>query len=176
MFQPLFELLPTKGHKHYDSKNMKPYRTKIDEVTTAILETGPYAKKYFKLLEDIDVYDSNIRERCNKYHVDPDSRMLLPKFQKELYRRLGNAIIKKVIDERDKAYEDLQHIRNENFRRKQELNQMRYLLSKSIELAKQVDEEAYEVFLEYRWKMKKAELNRLIEEGLISKEELEAEM
>ena len=53
---------------------------------------------------------------------------------------------------------------------------MSYLLSKSIELAKQVDEEAYEVFLEYRWKMKEAELNRLIEEGLISKEELEAEM
>ncbi len=44
---------------------------------------------------------------------------------------------------------------------------MSYLLSKSIELTKQVDEEAYEVFLEYRWKMKKAELKRLIEEGLI---------
>ena len=176
VFQPLFELLPTKGHKYYDSKNMKPYRAKIDEVTTTILETGPYAERYFKLLADIDECDSNFRERCNKYHIDPDGRILLPKFQQELYRRLGNAIIKKVIDERDKAYEDLQHIRNENFRRKQELNQMNYLLSKSIELAKQVDEEAYEVFLEYRWKMKEAELNRLIEEGLISKEELEVEM
>ena len=59
-------------------------------------------------------------------------------------------VIKKGIDERDKAYEDLRHIRNESFRRKQELNQMGYLLSKSIELAKQVDEEAYEVFLEYK--------------------------
>lgn len=47
------------------------------------------------------------------------------------------------------------------------------MLSKSIELAKQVDEE---VFLEYRWKIKEAEWNRLIEEGLISKEELESEM
>ena len=37
-------------------------------------------------------------------------------------------------------------------------------------------EEAYDVFLEYRWKMKEAELNRLIEKGLISKEELETEM
>lgn len=49
-----------------------------------------------------------------------------------------------------KTYEALHHIRNENFRRKQELNQMSYLLSKLIELAQQVDEEAYEVFLEYR--------------------------
>lgn len=47
------------------------------------------------------------------------------------------------------------------------------MLSKSIELAKQVGEE---VFLEYRWKIKEAEWNRLIEEGLISKEELESEM
>ncbi len=37
---------------------------------------------------------------------------------------------------------------------------MSYLLSKSIELVQQVDEEAYEVFLEYRWKMKEAELNK----------------
>lgn len=176
VFQPLFELLPTKGHKYYDSKNMKPYRSKIDEVTTTILESGPYSKMYFKLLDDIDIYDSNIRNRCNMYHVDPNDRILLPRFQEELYRRIGNAIIKKVIDERDKAYEDLQHIRNENFRRKQELNQTSYLLSKAFEISKQADEEAYEVFLEYRWKMKEAELNRLVEEGLISKEELEAEM
>lgn len=75
--------------------------------------------------------------KTNMYHVDPNDRILLPRFQEELYRRIGNAIIKKVIDERDKAYE---------------------------------------VFLEYRWKMKEAELNSLVEEGLISKEELEAEM
>ena len=49
-------------------------------------------------------------------------------------------------------------------------------LSKAFEISKQADEEAYEVFLEYRWKMKEAELNSLVEEGLISKEELEAEM
>ena len=48
---------------------------------------------------------------------------------------------------------------------------MGYLLSKSIELAKQVDEEAYEVFLEYKQKLKETEFNRLIEEGFISKEE-----
>lgn len=35
------------------------------------------------------------------YHVDPNDSILMPKFQKELYRRIGNAIIKKVIDERD---------------------------------------------------------------------------
>ncbi len=44
--------------------------------------------------------------------------IIYTKFQKELYRRLGNAIVKRVIDERDKADKDLQHIRNENFRRK----------------------------------------------------------
>ena len=60
-------------------------------------------------------------------------------FQKELNRRIGNAIIKKVIDERDKTYENLQNIRNANFRRKQELNQTNYLLSKAIEISKQAD-------------------------------------
>lgn len=96
---------------------MEPYSSKIDEVTTTILETGPYAERYFKLLEDIDIYDSNVRERCNKYHIDPDSRILFPNLQKELYRILGNAIIRKIIDKRDKEYKDLQHIRNENIRR-----------------------------------------------------------
>ena len=40
---------------------------------------------------------------------------------------------------------------------------MSYLLSKLFELAKRVNEKLYEVFLEYRLKIKKTELNRLIE-------------
>lgn len=65
------------------------------------------------------------------YQVDPNDRILMPKFQKELYRRIGNTIIKKVIDVRDKAYENLQNIKNVNFRRKQELNQTLSLKSKN---------------------------------------------
>ena len=108
------------------------------------------------------------------YQVDPYDRILIPKFQKELYRKIDNTIKKKVIDVRDKAYENLQNIKNVNFRRKQKLNQTSYLLSKAIEISKQADEEAYVIFLEYTWKMKETKINRLIEEGLISKEDLEA--
>ncbi len=51
------------------------------------------------------------------------------------------------------------------------------MMSKSFELKDELeDEEVYEVFLEYGLKIKETKLNRLIEEGLISKEELEAEM
>ena len=89
---------------------------------------------------------------------------------------MGNVIIKEIISKRNKEYEELKHIKNEKYRRRAELKKTAYLLSRACEIADRTYDEAYEVFLEFQIKMRNAEIERLIEEGLIDREELENEM
>ena len=75
-----------------------------------------------------------------------------------------------------KEYKELQHIKNEKYRRRAELKKTAYLLTKAFEIADEVYNEAYEVFLEFQIKMRNAEIERLIEQGILDREELENEM
>ena len=89
---------------------------------------------------------------------------------------MGNVIIKEIISKRNKEYEELKNIKNEKYRRRAELKKTAYLLTKAFEIADEVYNEAYEVFLEFQIKMRNAEIERLIEQGLIDRYELENEM
>ena len=88
----------------------------------------------------------------------------------------NNPFIKEIIIKRNKEYEELKNIRNDKYRRRAELKKTAYLLTKSFEIADEVYNEAYEVFLEFQIKMRNAEIERLIEEGILDREELENEM
>ena len=89
---------------------------------------------------------------------------------------MGNVLIKEIVNQREKEYKELQHIKNEKYRRRAELKKTGYLLTKSFEIADEVYNEAYEVFLEFQIKMRNAEIERLIEQGIIDRDELENEM
>ena len=68
------------------------------------------------------------------------------------------------------------NIKNDKYQRRAELKKTAYLLTKAFEIADEVYNEAYEVFLEFQIKMRNAEIERLIEQGLIDRDELENEM
>ncbi len=168
LFKSLIDKLPKEGRKGYNSANMKPYIKDIDAVTTYILEHGKYSTSYFNLLSEISECDERTYKRCGIYNTSIEDKLIMPKFQKDLYSRLGNVIIEKVIEERDIAYKAFQHIKNENFRRKQEIKSLGNLLIRTAQIAEQVDKEALETYLEYEYKMKEIECKRL-------KDEMEAE-
>ena len=89
---------------------------------------------------------------------------------------MGNVLIKEIINQRKKEYIELQNIKNDKYRRRAELKKTGYLISQACVIADKVYDEAYEVFLEFQIKMRNAEIERLIEEGILYRDELENEM
>ena len=176
LLKGLFEEIPKEGRTGYDSLNMKPLKERIDNITTLILEKSVYAEDYKVILDSIKEQDEKLKKKCRKYNLDENEYLYEPKFKKDLYRRMGNVIIKEIISKRNKEYEELKNIRNDKYRRRAELKKTGYLLAKTFEIADEVYKEAYEVFLEFQIKMRNAEIERLIEQGLIDRDELENEM
>ena len=176
LLKSLFEEIPKEGRTGYDSLNMRPYKERIDNITTLILEKSVYAVDYKVILDSIKERDEKLKKKCRKYNLDENEYLYGPKFKKDLYRRMGNVIIKEIISKRNKEYEELKNIRNDKYRRRGELKKTGYLLTKAFEIADEVYNEAYEVFLEFQIKMRNAEIERLIEEGILNRDELENEM
>lgn len=172
----LFEEIPKEGRTGYDSLNMRSFKERIDNITTLILEKSVYAENYKAVLDSIKEHDEKLKKKCKKYNLDENEYLYEPKFKNDLYRRMGNVIIKEIISKRNKEYEELKNIRNDKYRRRAELKQTGYLLTKSCEIADEVYNEAYEVFLEFQIKMRNVEIERLIEQGIIDREELENDM
>lgn len=176
LLKGLFEEIPRSGRTGYDSENMKPFKERIDNVITLILEKSVYKDDYKVMLNTINEHDEKLKKKCRKYNLDENEYLYGPKFKHDLYRRMGNVLIKEIVNQREKEYKELQHIKNEKYRRRAELKKTAFLLSRACEIADRTYDEAYEVFLEFQIKMRNAEIERLIEEGIIDKEELEKEM
>ena len=172
----LFEEIPRSGRIGYDSENMKSFKERIDNVITLILEKSIYKDDYKVMLDTINEHDEKLKKKCRKYSLDENEYLYESKFKHDLYRRMGNVLIKEIINQREKEYKELQHIKNGKYRRRAELKKTSYLLSRACEIADRTYDETYEVFLEFQIKMRNAEIERLIEEGLIDREELENEM
>lgn len=176
LLKGLFEEIPKVGRIGYESENMKPFKERIDKVIDLVLEKSVYKNDYKTILDTINEHDEKLKKKCRKYNLDEIEYLYGPKFKKDLYRRMGNVLIKEIIKLRDLEYKELQYIREEKYRRRAELKKTDYLISQACVIADKVYDEAYEVFLEFQIKMRNAEIERLIEEGIIDREELEAEM
>ena len=176
LLKGLFEEIPKTGRTSYDSENMKPFKERINNVITLILEKIVYKDDYKVMLNTINEHDEKLKKKCRKYNLDENEYLYGPKFKNDLYRRMGNVIIKEIVNQREKEYKELQYIKNEKYRRRAELKKTGYLLSRACEIADRTYDEAYEVFLEFQIKMRNAEIERLIEEGILDRDELENEM
>jgi len=176
LLKGLFEEIPRSGRTSYDSENMKPFKEKIDNAITLILEKSVYKDDYKIMSDTINEHDEKLKKKCRKYNLDENEYLYEPKFKHDLYRRMGNVLIKEIVNQREKEYKELQYIKNEKYRRRAELKKTAYLLSRACEIADRTYDEAYEVFLEFQIKMRNAEIERLIEKGILDKDELENEM
>ena len=176
LLKGLFEEIPRSGRIGYDSENMKPFKERINNVITLVLEKSVYKDDYKVMLDTINEHDEKLKKKCRKYNLDENEYLYEPKFKHDLYRRMGNVLIKEIVNQREKEYKELQDIKNEKYRRRAELKKTAYLLAKAFEIADRTYDEAYEVFLEFQIKMRNAEIERLIEEGILDRDELENEM
>ena len=175
-FKTLIEEIPKEGRVSYDSKNMSKLRPIVDKAVELVINSKKL-KPHFEVLENaILEVDERIIDKCEHYKMDPYGYLYSPKFNRDVRRRMGNILIKEIVKRRKEVYKEYAHIRNEHLRRKNELRKTKYLIGQSLiimdEMINGVDIE----FLEFQERIKKAELERLIEEGIIDREDLEAEM
>lgn len=162
--------LPTEGHIAYLSQNMKECRPIVDNIIKKILNLGKHSFEYTDLDIRLQEYDNKITSIAETHNIDDDDYLLRDKFKDDLFRRMGNAIIQELLDR--KRFEEVEkkkinHKKSEQaFHRKMLLE----MIGKSFELMNKLEDEEARIFEEYQYKLKKAEYERLVEEGIIEAE------
>lgn len=175
-FRILYDEIPTSSKIGYNTANMLSLKETIDKATELILNNDDYRKYYIALKNQVVKKDDEIIRRCKKYNLELEEFLYSKKFDEDIKRRMGNILIKEIIKRRKKAYEEYKHIRDLNLLRKNELRINSTLVIHSIDLTDKAINGIDEAFDEFQRRLRKAEIDRLIEEGIIYISELEAEM
>ena len=170
LLKELYNNLPTEGHIAYLSPNMKECRPIVDSIIKKILNLGKHSFEYTDLDIRLQEYDNKITSIAETHNIDEDDYLLRDKFKDDLFRRMGNVIIKELLNR--KKFEEvekkkLNHKKSEQaFHRKMLLE----MIGKSFELMNKLEDEEARIFEEYQYKLKKAEYEKLVEEGVIEAE------
>jgi len=170
LLKELYNILPIEGHIGYLSPNMKACKSIIDNIINKVLNLGKHSFEYTDLDTKLQEYDNKITSIAEIHNIDEDYYLLRDKFKDDLFRRMGNVIIKELLNR--KKFEEvekkkLNHKKSEQaFHRKMLLE----MISKSFELMNKLEDEEAKIFEEYQYKLKKAEYERLVEEGVIEAE------
>lgn len=170
LLKKLYNKLPTEGHVAYLSPNMKACRPIVDNIIKKILNLGKHSFEYTNLDTRLQEYDNKITNIAETHNIDEDNYLLRDKFKDDLFRRMGNVIIQELL--KRKRFEEsekkkLKHKKSEQaFHRKMLLE----IIGKSFKLMTKLEDEEARIFEEYQYKLKKAEYERLVEEGVIEAE------
>ena len=160
-----------KGKVGYGHKSMEHLRPLIGEIETLILNNNPTIKnQYYELKRQLKERDLNIKRICQSQNIDPTKYYLTEKYMNDFHRRIGNKIIEYAKKyELDSKWEGLNYEHQSKVRKNIKRN--RTLLFKSTAtLNRMVAREADKVFTDFRKKLKEAEYQRLVEEGVIEAE------
>lgn len=166
----LFKQLP-KGKIGYMNEEMKPLRPLIDEIGLMILKKNPDLEdNYFNMKQELKRHDEYIKEVCESQNVEPERFMLMDKLVDDFHRRCGDQIIGYC-----KKYEwqvNYEHMDYEKQRKHRNIAKRKrtLLLKSTATLTRMVNKEAVEVFEEFEERLRKAEYERLVEEGEIEVE------
>ena len=165
----LYRQMPSKN-TGFNNKSMEHLRPLILEIENILIEKNPKLKEEFRLLRfELEQRDKKMKLICESHKLSPDRFMLMNKYLEDFHRRIGNAIIKYT-----KKYVKVDEYEEWSFKKKRlvEKNSRRKLFKETSYLANTVDLEAKRTFDEYENKLRKAEIELLIEEGVLDPNEV----
>ena len=166
MLLELYRKAP-KGNYGYNSHKADPIRPLVDSITTFMLTGNETSLLLFmELLRKLKKRDEEVKRICERDKIDSAPHLLAEKFKDDLYRRCGNEILgyirKANLMESEGDNGDITQKRRWDEKRRRG-----YLFSKAMKLDGLVSQERISVFDEYQRALKKAEYQRLREEGVI---------
>lgn len=165
----LFDHIPVSSYKSYGREEMKPYREIIDSISNYILETSSVNSLYLSTLNDINKRDEELERLYNFNHIKKEKRKCYgPTFETDLKTRMGNAIIDEITNARMSIGRRTRGKKKSKskYRKEEILN----LVYQTFKHNLKVIDEATKVFEEYQKKLREAEFNRLVEEGIIDRD------
>lgn len=164
----LFDHIPVSSFKSYRREEMKPYREIIDSISNYILETSSVNSLYLNIKKEIQKRDKELEMLYNFNHIKKDKRKYYgTTFETDLKIRMGNAIINEICNARmtiGKRTEGKKKKKSKTRYRKEEILNLVY---QTFKHNLKVIDEASKVFEEYQKKLREAEFERLVEEGII---------
>lgn len=168
----LYRALPTSGRISYNSKNMDGLRGQIDELITYIIRTNPSLRRdYMSFCSELARFDANRKRICEEQKIaDVEKYLLADKYTKDIYRRLGDKVIKAAILIKRKGEQEVKLSKTAGLKKQAEKKNRAYLLEQAMRISADVNDEAIRSFEEYRRRLARAEYNRLVEEGEIESE------
>ena len=116
-------------------------------------------------------FDLNRKRICEDQKIEDTEKYLVgDKYIKDIYRRLGDKVIRAALDIKKKGDREVNRCKRELSKKRVEKRYRSYLLERAVRIGADVDDEAIRCFEEYRRKLAKAEYERLVEEGVIEAE------
>ena len=164
----LYFSLPHEHRMSYDSENIKPYKEQIDMVVNAIIMSNEDLQRKFNDFQSFIVKrDYEIKEAYKRINVDSKDKLLFDKCMDDIYRRLGNIVLRTIRDirweQRKVEYETTKRLALKRI----EKNKRKIMLNRCLKLNELVNREIINAFQEYREKLQDANFKRLKEEGLL---------
>lgn len=168
LIKKIIILMPSNGRISYDSDNMMFMRNKIDYLTDLIIKqdnkTNAVFRSFITLLSE---KDESIRRMCEAHKINPDKVVLMDKYRGDLYRRLGNQVIKNIMDIRLSLKQFDFETNNRLAKKRIQRRKNEYMFEQSLYLSEKVQREAMNYFEEHMRVLKEMEIKVLIEQGII---------
>lgn len=168
----LYRALPLDGSVSYGSKNMDKLRPQVNDIVNFIIKNNPNLKIDFDTFcTDLARFDANRKRICEEQKIDNPSKYLISeKYITDIYRRLGDKVIKFALHIKQKDDREVKRCKTELAKKHIAKKYRSYLLGKSLRIVADVDDEAINCFEEYRRRLAKANYERLVDEGEIEVE------
>lgn len=164
----LMFVLPTTGRMSYDSENLKEYKPQINSIINAIIKSDKAMMNKFKTFEELlSKRDSEMIREYSQIKVDCSDKLLRDKCLDDLYRRLGNIVIRSVKEIRYAQGRADYETKNRLILKHIEKRKKRILLKKCIQLNELVNREMISAFQDYLERLEEANYKRLKEEGYL---------
>ena len=165
LVKSLYGKIPYEGKIGYESENMRHCRESVDAITNCILKNGRCKIAYEKLTAELAARDGEILRLCEQNKIrNPDRYLYAKTFQRDLYRRMGNIVIREILRKRRDELLKAREIRHAKARQKVYRESLTDCILTSMEIAARADAEAAECFREFREKLELAETERLLEQ------------
>ncbi len=155
----LMEEIPMKGRHSYASLP-EPIQKHADSLSFSLLINSANGQD---LLNHLSMMRAKEKQYAKKYKVKP-TEYKSDRILKDVYRRIGNDVIGKIIAIRNESMKELEGIRNDRLKRKKELSRIRFLTSK-IKALSDEEERANEEYMEQLKAQVEKEI--LMEKGII---------
>ncbi len=169
LLRDLYEEIPKEGRLGYESREMKPYRGKIDAVIDLVLENENLGNSYRKLKEEMRERDRKIRTICkNQKNADLEPYIYTSKFEKDLRRRMGNLIIREIVSARNREAVKATELTHPKAIQRNHILSLMNFLSYNMAMSAKLSKEAWDCFTQAMEDLKKAEFERLLSEGEIT--------